>query len=117
MHCTAGSPANATCSPWCFACAVPPLQNGYWKRWQLLKGGNAEGTLEWEETWWEASDWTGLKEMGAEKKGACACWKGEEGARHTSLGVLREQGVWEDRDGVVEGAIKPCRAGGPLKGE
>ncbi len=44
-------------------------QNGYWKRWQLLKGGNAEGTLEWEETWWEASDWTGLKEMGARKEG------------------------------------------------
>jgi hypothetical protein len=48
------------------------MQNGYWKRWQLLKGGNAEGTLEWEETWWEASDWTGLKEMGARKEGECA---------------------------------------------
>jgi hypothetical protein len=45
------------------------LQNGYWKRWQLLRGGNAEGTLEWSEVWWEAADWTGLKEMGAEKKG------------------------------------------------
>lgn len=44
-------------------------QNGYWKRWQLLRGGNAEGTLDWEEGWWEASDYTGLKEMGAEKKG------------------------------------------------
>lgn len=49
---------------------VGVVQNGYWKRWQLLKGGNAEGTLEWEETWWEASDWTGLKEMGAKKEGA-----------------------------------------------
>jgi hypothetical protein len=53
-------------------------QHGFWKRWQLLKGGNEDGTLEWEETWWEASDWTGMKEMGAEKKGEgamalCAC--------------------------------------------
>jgi hypothetical protein len=47
------------------------LQNGYWKRWQTLKGGNSEGTLEWEETWWEASDYTGLKEMGARKEGEC----------------------------------------------
>jgi hypothetical protein len=48
-------------------------QNGYWKRWQTLKGGNAEGTLDWEETWWEASDYTGLKEMGARKEGECVC--------------------------------------------
>lgn len=57
-------------------CVTPPahclcVQNGYWKRWQTLKGGNAEGTLDWEETWWEASDWTGLKEMGARKEGEC----------------------------------------------
>jgi hypothetical protein len=50
---------------------VAVLQNGYWKKWQTLKGGNAEGTLDWEETWWEASDWTGLKEMGARKEGEC----------------------------------------------
>lgn len=53
----------------CVLCVFASVQNGYWKRWQLLKGGNAEGTLEWEETWWEASDWTGLKEMGARKEG------------------------------------------------
>ena len=47
------------------------LQNGYWKRWQLLKG-SAEGGVEFEETWWEASDWTGFKEMGAEKRGGGA---------------------------------------------
>ena len=27
--------------------------------------------MEWEERWWEASDWAGMKEMGAEKSG-CA---------------------------------------------
>lgn len=45
------------------------VQNGYWKRWQLLRGGSADGTVEWEETWWDASDYTGLKEMGAQKQG------------------------------------------------
>uniref|UniRef100_A0A383VYZ1 Uncharacterized protein n=1 Tax=Tetradesmus obliquus TaxID=3088 RepID=A0A383VYZ1_TETOB len=44
-------------------------KNGYWKRWQLLRGGSADGTVEWEETWWDASDYTGLKEMGAQKQG------------------------------------------------
>ena len=28
--------------------------------------------MEWEEKWWEASDWVGMKEMGAEKSGCRA---------------------------------------------
>jgi hypothetical protein len=28
--------------------------------------------VEWEEHWWEASDWAGMREMGAEKSG-CRC--------------------------------------------
>lgn len=28
--------------------------------------------VEWEEWWWEASDWAGMKEMGAEKLGCTA---------------------------------------------
>ena len=28
--------------------------------------------VEWEEYWWEASDWAGMKEMGAEKSGCSA---------------------------------------------
>ncbi len=28
--------------------------------------------MEWEERWWEASDWAGYKEMGAEKSGCTA---------------------------------------------
>ena len=28
--------------------------------------------MEWEEYWWEASDWAGMKEMGAEKSGCSA---------------------------------------------
>lgn len=28
--------------------------------------------VEWEEHWWEASDWAGMREMGAEKSGCRA---------------------------------------------
>ncbi len=28
--------------------------------------------MEWEERWWEASDWAGMREMGAEKSGCAA---------------------------------------------
>ena len=28
--------------------------------------------VEWEETWWESSDWAGYREMGAEKSGCRA---------------------------------------------
>ena len=28
--------------------------------------------VEWEEKWWEVSDWAGMKEMGAEKSGCRA---------------------------------------------
>ena len=28
--------------------------------------------MEWEEYWWEASDWAGMKELGAEKSGCSA---------------------------------------------
>ncbi|GMH35329.1 hypothetical protein BSKO_03197 [Bryopsis sp. KO-2023] len=45
-------------------------ENGFWKRWTTLKGVTAAGKVEWEETWWEVSDWCGLKEFGALKTGA-----------------------------------------------
>ncbi|DBA86837.1 hypothetical protein WJX79_009019 [Trebouxia sp. C0005] len=44
--------------------------NGYWFRWHRLKGKS--GKVEWEEYWWEASDWAGMKELGAEKSGCSA---------------------------------------------
>eukprot|EP00891_Asterochloris_glomerata_P008296 jgi/Astpho2/8296/Aster-01375 len=44
--------------------------NGYWFRWHRLRGKS--GKVEWEEYWWEASDWAGMKEMGAEKSGCSA---------------------------------------------
>lgn len=47
-------------------------ENGYWYRWTRLRGVSAAGKVEWEERWWEASDWAGMKEMGAEKLGCTA---------------------------------------------
>jgi hypothetical protein len=69
-HCSETSAADRHALP-CVAVAPSLLQNGYWKRWQLLRGGSADGAIEWEETWWDASDYTGLKEMGAQKQGEC----------------------------------------------
>ncbi|KAK9799702.1 hypothetical protein WJX73_000201 [Symbiochloris irregularis] len=46
--------------------------DGYWYRWTRLRGISQGGKVEWEERWWEASDWAGMKEMGAEKCGCSA---------------------------------------------
>ncbi|KAK9807824.1 hypothetical protein WJX72_010336 [[Myrmecia] bisecta] len=46
--------------------------NGFWLRWTQLQGVSAQGKVEWEEKWWEASDWAGMREMGAEKSGCKA---------------------------------------------
>ncbi|XP_008791988.2 uncharacterized protein LOC103708710 [Phoenix dactylifera] len=43
--------------------------NGYRYRWARMGGQSRDGSTEWKETWWEKSDWTGYKELGAEKSG------------------------------------------------
>lgn len=43
--------------------------NGYWYRWTEVSGENESGTVVWTEKWWEVSDWSGMKELGAEKYG------------------------------------------------
>ncbi|MQM11727.1 hypothetical protein Taro_044639, partial [Colocasia esculenta] len=43
--------------------------NGYRCRWARMGGQSHDGSSEWKETWWEKSDWTGYKELGAEKSG------------------------------------------------
>ncbi|KAK9830975.1 hypothetical protein WJX81_004457 [Elliptochloris bilobata] len=47
-------------------------KNGFWLRWTSLRGVSSSGKVEWEERWWEASDWAGMREMGAEKAGCRA---------------------------------------------
>ncbi|PKA53992.1 hypothetical protein AXF42_Ash016157 [Apostasia shenzhenica] len=44
-------------------------ENGYKCRWTKMGGRSQDGSTEWTETWWEKSDWTGYKELGAEKSG------------------------------------------------
>ncbi|GAQ80062.1 hypothetical protein KFL_000450180 [Klebsormidium nitens] len=44
-------------------------ENGFRSRWTVMGGRNKDGTSEWKETWWEKSDWTGYRELGAEKSG------------------------------------------------
>ncbi len=65
-----------TCTPACHSWLKKSGEefgpNGYWKRWTLLSGASADGMLQWEEVWWEASDWSGLKELGAAKSGNSA---------------------------------------------
>ena len=43
--------------------------NGHWYRWTEVSGQNEAGTVVWTERWWEVSDWSGMKELGAEKYG------------------------------------------------
>lgn len=45
--------------------------NGWWCKWHQITGTTADGTT-WCEKWWEISDWTGAREMGAEKSGTAA---------------------------------------------
>jgi len=45
---------------------------GFWKRWTRVEGSSHDGAVRWTEVWWEASDWNGLKELGAEKTGRTA---------------------------------------------
>lgn len=77
--------------------APPPPQNGYWKRWHVLSGSSLEGAVTWSETWWEASDYTGLKELGAEKEGQAA-----DGSKWKESWTERLYYASNDLDSVVE---------------
>lgn len=48
---------------------VDPGENGYAKKWEVLRGITGDGSVSWEECWWTASDRNGLREMGAFKRG------------------------------------------------
>ncbi|XP_074559393.1 protein EARLY STARVATION 1, chloroplastic-like [Curcuma longa] len=44
-------------------------ENGFRCRWAKMGGKSHDGKSVWKETWWEKSDWSGYKELGAEKSG------------------------------------------------
>lgn len=51
--------------------------DGYVKHWEVLRGVTGDGTVQWEECWWQASNRYGLRELGAFKKGTAesgAAW-------------------------------------------
>ncbi|XP_042439537.1 protein RNA-directed DNA methylation 3-like isoform X1 [Zingiber officinale] len=44
-------------------------ENGFRCHWAKMGGKSPDGKSVWQEMWWEKSDWTGYKELGAEKSG------------------------------------------------
>ncbi|XP_042403341.1 protein RNA-directed DNA methylation 3-like isoform X2 [Zingiber officinale] len=44
-------------------------EKGFRCRWAKMGGKSHDGKSVWKETWWEKSDWSGYKELGAEKSG------------------------------------------------
>ncbi len=95
--------------------------NGYWYRWTETRGRDATGSVQWFERVWEASDWEGMRELGAEKWGANAngergCLGGISGLvpwdswrRRVSLFSFLAQVVvfWRSSGGRVE--VQPLR--------
>ncbi|XP_078155568.1 inactive purple acid phosphatase-like protein [Carex rostrata] len=82
-------------------------ENGYRCRWARMGGQNKDGSVEWKETWWEKSDWTGYKELGAEKSG-----KNAEGDSwwETWKEVLY-QDEWSNLARIERSAEKQARSG------
>ncbi|KAJ4802918.1 inactive purple acid phosphatase-like protein [Rhynchospora pubera] len=82
-------------------------ENGYRCRWAHMGGQNHDGSVEWKETWWEKSDWTGYKELGAEKSG-----KNAEGDSwwETWKEVLY-QDEWSNLARIERGAEKQAKSG------
>ncbi|KAJ7563586.1 hypothetical protein O6H91_03G116000 [Diphasiastrum complanatum] len=63
------SGVNEDGSTWYRENGVDIGDNGYRCRWTVMGGQSADSSIEWKEAWWEKSDWTGYKELGAEKSG------------------------------------------------
>eukprot|EP00249_Psilotum_nudum_P007561 c20656_g1_i1 orf=908-2395(+) len=81
--------------------------NGYRCRWTVMGGHSVDGSSEWKETWWEKSDWTGYKELGAKKSGrntqGDSWWE-------TWQEVLR-QDEWSNLAWIEKSAEKQAKSG------
>lgn len=91
---TAGQDASDTSgvhedgSRWWKETGVENRANGVTCTWTVMRGVSADGSVEWEEKFWEAADAYDFKELGAEKSG-----------RDASGGVWREfwqESMWQD---------------------
>ncbi|KAH7420653.1 hypothetical protein KP509_13G015800 [Ceratopteris richardii] len=77
-----------------------------------MGGRSADGSCEWKEAWWEKSDWTGYKELGAEKSG-----KNVQGDSwwETWQEVLR-QDEWSNLARIEKSAQKQAKSGNGAAG-
>ncbi|KAI5055398.1 hypothetical protein GOP47_0029527 [Adiantum capillus-veneris] len=87
-------------------------ENGYRCRWTVMGGRSSDGLSEWKEAWWEKSDWTGYKELGAEKSG-----KNAQGDSwwETWQEVLR-QDEWSNLARIEKSAQKQAKSGNGAAG-
>lgn len=56
-------------SKWWRETGIEERSTGVVVKWTLTRGVTSEGTVEWEEKYWEASDRFDYKELGSEKSG------------------------------------------------
>ncbi|KAG0461832.1 hypothetical protein HPP92_020308 [Vanilla planifolia] len=101
------SGVNDDGSTWYRESGVEHGNNGYKCRWSKMGGQSHDGSSEWKETWWEKSDWTGYKELGAEKSGKNA---DGESWWETWLEVLY-QDEWSNLARIERSAKKQAKSG------
>ena len=83
------------------------LEGGKLCRWTLVRGASADGSVEWEEKWWETSDAFNYRELGAIKSGRDAkgnvwqeSWREQvthdttTGFSNASKHIMREANKW-----------------------
>ncbi|KAG6545765.1 hypothetical protein Mapa_012726 [Marchantia paleacea] len=109
---TSESGVNEDGSTWYRESGEDLGDNGYRCRWTVMGGKNADGTSEWKEAWWEKSDWTGYKELGAEKSG-----KNAQGDTwwETWQEILR-QDDWSNLARIEKSAQKQAKSGSGTAG-
>eukprot|EP00850_Spirogloea_muscicola_P020290 SM000212S06883 [mRNA] locus=s212:33105:43389:+ [translate_table: standard] len=81
-------------------------ENGYRCRWTVMGGRNADGSIEWKETWWEKSDWTSYKELGAEKSGR----KGQDDSWWETWQETYRQDEWSGLARIEKSAHKQAKS-------
>ena len=102
---TQGTLANG--SRWWRESGEEELEGGKLCRWTLVRGASADGSVEWEEKWWETSDAFNHRELGAMKSGRDAkgnvwqeSWREQfthdttTGFSNASKHIMREANKW-----------------------
>ncbi|KAJ6411917.1 hypothetical protein OIU84_005058 [Salix udensis] len=82
-------------------------ENGYRCRWTKMGGRSHDDSTQWEETWWEKSDWTGYKELGVEKSGRNA----EGDSWWETWQEMLHQDEWSNLARIERSAQKQAKSG------